>query len=166
MPDSNVLVRMPIAVFALAYRKSIQNVTVWPCSHRDPCGLPYIYNLQSGSNPFVLSDPVRIPPVKSCRWWRRFSPQIRFNRFVFLILPILSLEVHLDLTTSSHTPFPAGYVTLPMCNRSPPLRLMLSHSRELASSSFPPILFWMHSRHAQASTATSLIAFEGWAHRR
>jgi len=56
------------------------------------------------------------------------------NRFVFLNLPILSLEVHLGVTTSPHTPFPTGSVTLPMFDRSPPLRLTLSHSRKQAFS--------------------------------
>ena len=51
------------------------------------------------------------------------------NRFVFLNLPVLSLEAHLGVTTSPHAPFPTGYVTLPMYGRSPPLRLVLSRSR-------------------------------------
>ena len=59
-----------------------------------------------------------------------FSPQTRINRFVFLNLSVLSLEVHLGVTASPHTPFPTGYVTLPVHSRSPPLRLRLSHSRE------------------------------------
>ncbi|AJY52798.1 hypothetical protein KO116_P100041 (plasmid) [Halomonas sp. KO116] len=59
-----------------------------------------------------------------------FSPQTRMSRFVFLNLSVLSLEMHLGVTASPHTPFPTGYVTLPVHSRSPPLRLMLSHSRE------------------------------------
>ena len=62
-----------------------------------------------------------------------FSPQTRMNRFVFLNLSVLSLEVHLGVTASPHTPFPTGYVTLPVHGRSPPLRLMPSHSRERPS---------------------------------
>ncbi len=77
----------------------------------------------------MCSAPVRIPPNNPCRWWRHFSPQTRMNRFVFLNLPILSLEVHLGVTASPHTPFPTGYVTLPMYGRSPPLRLALPRSR-------------------------------------
>ncbi len=60
-----------------------------------------------------------------------FSPQTRMNRFVFLNLSVLSLEMHLGVTASPHIPFPTGYVTLPVHSRSPPLRLMLSRSREL-----------------------------------
>lgn len=37
-----------------------------------------------------------------------FSPQTRINRFVFLNLSVLSLEVHLGVTASPHTPFPHG----------------------------------------------------------
>ncbi len=55
---------------------------------------------------------------------------MRINRFVFLNLPILSLGEHLGLTASPHSPLPAGYVTLPVNNRSPPLGLMLFHSEE------------------------------------
>ncbi len=61
-----------------------------------------------------------------------FSPQTRINRFVFLNLSILSLGMHLGVTASPHTPFPTGYVTLPVHGRSPPLRLMPSRSREQA----------------------------------
>lgn len=39
---------------------------------------------------------------------------MRFNRFVFLNRPILSLEMHLGVTVSPHIPFPADYVTLPV----------------------------------------------------
>jgi hypothetical protein len=38
---------------------------------------------------------------------------MRFNRFVFLNLSILSLEVRLGLITSPQTPFPTDFVTLP-----------------------------------------------------
>ena len=80
-------------------------------------------------DPYVCPASVRMPPDKPCRWRRHFSPQTRINRFVFLNLPILSLEAHLGVTTSPHAPFPTGYVTLPMYGRSPPLRLVLSRSR-------------------------------------
>jgi hypothetical protein len=80
-------------------------------------------------DPYVCPASVRMPPDKPCRWRRHFSPQTRINRFVFLNLPILSLEAHLGVTTSPHAPFPTGYVTLPMYGRSPPLRLVQSRSR-------------------------------------
>jgi len=39
---------------------------------------------------------------------------MRFNRFVFLNRPTLSLETHLGVTTSPQAPFPTDYVTLPV----------------------------------------------------
>ena len=78
-------------------------------------------------------------PIKPCRWRRHFSPQTRMNRFVFLNLPVLSLEAHLGVTTSPHAPFPTGYVTPPMYDRSPPLRLVLSRSRQQASATSLPL---------------------------
>lgn len=82
-----------------------------------------------GPEPYIYSTPNHMPPNKPCRWRRRFSPQTRVNRFVFLNLPVLSLETHLGLTALPHASFPTSYVTLPMHDRSPPLRLVLSHSR-------------------------------------
>jgi hypothetical protein len=39
---------------------------------------------------------------------------MRFNRFVFLNRPMLSLEVHLGVIASPQTPCPADFVTLPV----------------------------------------------------
>jgi len=39
---------------------------------------------------------------------------MRINRFVFLNRPMLSLEIHLGVTVSPQTPFPADYVTSPV----------------------------------------------------
>ena len=39
---------------------------------------------------------------------------MRFNRFVFLNRPVLSLEAHLGVTASPQAPFPADFVTLPV----------------------------------------------------
>ena len=54
---------------------------------------------------------------------------MRVNRFVFLNLPILSLGDHLGVTVSPQSPLSTGYVTLPVDDRSPPLRLMPLHSK-------------------------------------
>jgi len=54
---------------------------------------------------------------------------MRVNRFVFLNLPILSLGDHLGVTVSPQSPLSAGYVTLPVDDRPPPLRLMPLHSK-------------------------------------
>jgi hypothetical protein len=39
---------------------------------------------------------------------------MRFNRFVFLHRPMLSLEAHLGVIASPQAPFPADFVTLPV----------------------------------------------------
>ena len=39
---------------------------------------------------------------------------MRFNRFVFLNRPMLSLEAHLGVIASSQAPIPADFVTLPV----------------------------------------------------
>ena len=39
---------------------------------------------------------------------------MRFNWFVFLNRPMLSLEAHLGVTASPQAPFPTDYVTLPV----------------------------------------------------
>jgi hypothetical protein len=58
-----------------------------------------------------------------------FNPQMRFNRFVFLNRPMLSLEAHLGVTTSPQAPFPTDYVTLSLFDKSLPLQLTPSRSR-------------------------------------
>ena len=97
-----------------------------------PCKAPYICARIRVSPATCPSTPFSIPPVKPCRRRRHFSPQTRVNRFVFLNLPILSLGNHLGVTVSPQFPLPAGYVTLPVDSRLPPLGLMLPHSRKQA----------------------------------
>src|SRR5207248_8246651 len=81
---------------------------------------------------------------------------MRFNRFVFLNRPVLSLETHLGVTASPQAPFPADYVTLPVFGKSPPLRLTSSRSRGRACSllQLQPRRA-THSRHAQATRPPS-----------
>ena len=112
--------------------------SVWLCSPLGPRKTPYICARVRVSPATYPSTPFSIPPVKPCRRRRHFSPQTRMNRFVFLNLPILSLGNHLGVTVSPQSPLPAGYVTLPVDSRSPPLGLMLPHSRKQAhqNSSF------------------------------
>jgi hypothetical protein len=165
MSDSNALVRLPVAVFTLACRKSMQTPRVSDALHvaRD-CRHTFTA-APSRPDAYLSSDRIRFSPVKPYRRRRHFSPQTRINRFVFLNLPILSLETHLGVTTSPHAPFPAGYVTRSMCNRSPPLRLSSAHRSGLAFGFLPPLLsscitdmLGLRQRHPDAS--------RGWAHHR
>ena len=55
---------------------------------------------------------------------------MRFNRFVFLNRPMLSLETHLGVTVSPQAPFPTDFVTLPVHSKPPPLRLIPFAARE------------------------------------
>ena len=126
---SNVLVRLPVAVFSLAFRKSMPmpwSGCILPMTH---CETPYIYARIRMPPAYVFGGIISIPPVKSCRRRRHFSPQMRVNRFVFLNLPILSHGDHLGVTTSPQSPFPTGYVTLPVDDRPPPLGLIPLHSK-------------------------------------
>ena len=118
--------------------------SVWLCSPLGPRKTPYICARVRVSPATYPSTPFSIPPVKPCRRRRHFSPQTRMNRFVFLNLPILSLGNHLGVTVSPQSPLPAGYVTLPVDSRSPPLGLMLPHSRKQARQ-IPP--FSKRSKH-------------------
>ena len=141
---SNVLVRLPVAVFSLAFRKSMPMPWSGCVLPMTPCETPYIYARIRMPPAYVLGSIINIPPVKSCRRRRHFSPQMRVNRFVFLNLPILSHGDHLGVTTSPQSPFPTGYVTLPVDDRLPPLGLIPLHSKGQAVQ-FPP--FFKHSRH-------------------
>src|SRR3954447_8698490 len=77
---------------------------------------------------------------------------MRFNRFVFLNRPLLSLETHLGVTTSPQAPFPTDYVTWSVSDQSPPLRLTPSRSRRRSCSVTSTSASQnMHSRHAPAT---------------
>ncbi len=110
------------------------NASVWLRSPLGPCKAPYLCARIRVSPATCPSTPFSIPPAKPCRRRRHFSPQTRVNRFVFLNLPILSLGNHLGVTVSPQFPLPAGYVTLPVDSRSPPLGLMLPHSEKQGMS--------------------------------
>jgi hypothetical protein len=111
---------------------------VWLFSPHRSCRVPYIYLLHSGASGYLPFNTVNISPVKPCRRRRHFSPQMRVNWFVFLNLPILSLGDHLSVTVSPQSPFPTGYVTLPVTTGSPPLRLMPFHSKGQVFFFLPP----------------------------
>ena len=106
---------------------------------------PYIYARIRMPPTYVSGAIISIPPVKPCRRRRHFSPRMRINRFVFLNLPVLSLGNHLGVTASPQSPLPAGYVTLPVDGRSPPLGLMPPHSRGQGILHVPPFSFAFQS---------------------
>ena len=76
---------------------------------------------------------------------------MRFNRFVFLSRPMLSLEAHLGVTALPQAPFSTDYVTLPVSAShrrfgSLPLAAEEGHAPVLQRQ----LLRVLHSRHAQA----------------
>jgi hypothetical protein len=57
---------------------------------------------------------------------------MRFNGFVFLSLPMLSLEANLGKLPSSQAPFPADFVTVPLSESQLGFGFISSRSREKA----------------------------------
>ena len=67
MPDSSAMVGLPVAVFALACRKSMRRLRASDALRAAPEPPPYICDRSSWLDSYVSSSPLRIPPVKSCR---------------------------------------------------------------------------------------------------
>ena len=95
---------------------------------------------------------------------------MRFNRFVFLNRPMLSLETHLGVTTSPQAPFPTDYVTWSVSDQSPPLRLTPSRSRRRSCSAtqhqhrrtcIPGMLKQLHPQYRQALLARRTVGDVG-----
>jgi hypothetical protein len=82
------LVRLPVAVFPLAFRKSMPMPWSGCVLPMTSCERP-TYTLAFRVADICVQRSIGIPPVKPCRRRRHFSPQMRVNRFVFLNLPIL-----------------------------------------------------------------------------
>jgi hypothetical protein len=89
---------------------------------------------------------------------------MRFNRFVFLNRPMLSLETHLGVIASPQAPFPADFVTLPVS---------ASHRR---FGSFPLVAeerqapYFIHTEHCIPDMLKQRTSFQpryaGWAYYR
>lgn len=141
MLDFHVLGRLPVAVLCPCVPQVDADAMVWLRSLHDSMRTGYMYGRTRMAPTCVSSAIISIPPVKPCRRRRHFSPRMRINRFVFLNLPALSLGGHLGVTVSPQPPLPAGYVTLPVDGRSPPLGLMPPHSRGQGIRSIPPFSF-------------------------
>src|ERR1019366_2524266 len=73
---------------------------------------------------------------------------MRFNRFVFLNRPMLSLEAHLGVIASPQVPFSADFVTLPV---SASHRRFGSFSLAAEKRQAQPNHRALHPRHAQAA---------------
>ena len=144
MLDVSVLVRLPVAVFSLAFRKSMPMSWSGCILPMTPCGRPTyapIFGCRrltcpAASSAFRLLSRVGEGDIPALRCGLTGSCSSTVQYF--------SLGNHLGVTASPQSPLPAGYVTLPVDGRPPPLGLMPPHSRGQGSR-FPP--FSKHSRH-------------------
>ena len=144
MLDFHALGRLPVAVLVLASCKSMP--MPWPgcVLSMTPCGRATCttalgcrrHTSPASPSTFRLLSRVGEGDILALGCGLTGSCSSTFQRY--------SLGDHLDVTASPQSPLPAGYVTLPVDSRLPPLGLMLPHSRKQARQ-IPP--FSMHSKH-------------------
>ena len=134
MLDVDVLVRLPVAVFFPCVPQVDADAMVWLHSPHDPPRASLRLRSRSDarrhmcpatSSAFRLLSRVGEGDIPALRCGLTGSCSSTFQYF--------SLGNHLGVTTSPQSPLPAGYVTLPVDGRSPPLGLMSPHSRGQAN---------------------------------
>lgn len=120
--DSNILRKLPVALFILACRKLAGGSS-------SDCEKKLLTRFSA-----YMSDYLRpATAIYRCRFPLHnlsdhighgdiFNPQRRINGFMFFSLSVLNLEDHLGLVISPQSPLSAGYITLRACRRSLPLR--------------------------------------------
>ena len=126
---THALGRLPVAVLVLASRKSMPMpwpgcvLSMAPC--RRPTCAPAFgcrrHTSPAPSSAFRLLSRVGEGDISALGCGLTGSCSSTFQCF--------SLGDHLGATASPQSPLPAGYVTLPVDDRSPPLGLMPPHSR-------------------------------------
>ena len=144
---NSVLVRLPVAVFILAFCKSMPmpwSGCVLPMSpvKRHTCSLTF------GCYRIHIVNIISILPVKPCRQRRHFSPQMRVNRFVFLNLPILKPRGTSRRNGFASFPFTCG--------------LRHPASEQQVTAAWAQALPQRRARHLSSSF---LLAFQGYAPR-
>lgn len=135
---SHALGRLPVAVLVLASRKSMP--MPWPgcvlsmAPRRCPTYVPAFgyrrHTCPAASSAFRLLSRVGEGDISALGCGLTGSCSSTFQCY--------SLGNHLGVTASPQSPLPAGYVTLPVDGRSPPLGLMPPHSRGQGFLHFPP----------------------------
>lgn len=143
MLDFHALGRLPVAVLVLASCKSMP--MPWPgcVLSMTPCGRATCttavgcrrLTYPAPSSAFRLLSRVGEGDISALGCGLTGSCSSTFQRY--------SLGDHLGVTASPQSPLPAGYVTLSVDDRSPPLGLMPPHSRGQGSRSF--LLSPLHS---------------------
>jgi hypothetical protein len=141
MLDFRALGRLPVAVLVLASRKSMPMpwsgcvLSMAPASSLHMC--PHLddsrHTCPAASSAFRLLSRVGEGDNSALGCGLTGSCSSTFQHY--------SLEDHLGVTASPQSPLPAGYVTLPVDSRSPPLGLMPPHSRGQGIRSIPPFSF-------------------------
>ena len=145
MLDFRARGRLPVAVLVLASRKSMP--MPWPgcILSMAPWGratFPATFGCRRHTSPapssaFRLLSRVGEGDISALGCGLTGSCSSTFQRY--------SLGDHLGVTASPQSPLPAGYVTLPVDGRSPPLGLMPPHSRGQGVRSIPPFSFAFQS---------------------
>ena len=145
MLDFRALGRLPVAVLVLASRKSMP--MPWPgcILSMAPWGratFPATFGCRRHTSPapssaFRLLSRVGEGDISALGCGLTGSCSSTSQRY--------SLGDHLGVTASPQSPLPAGYVTLPVDGRSPPLGLMPPHSRGQGIRSVPPFSFAFQS---------------------
>lgn len=141
MLDFHALGRPPVAVLVLASRKSMPMPWSGCVLSMTSCGratYPSAFGCRRLTSPapssaFRLLSRVGEGDISALGCGLTGSCSSTFQRY--------SLGDHLGVTASPQSPLPAGYVTLPIDGRSPPLGLMPPHSRGQGIRSIPPFSF-------------------------
>jgi hypothetical protein len=141
MLDFRALAKLPVAVLVLASRKSMPmpwSGCVLPMTprRRHTCAPTFgwrRHTCPTSPSTFRLLSRVGEGDISTLGCGLTGSCSSTFRRY--------SLEDHLGVTASPQSPLPAGYVTLPVDSRSPPLGLMPPHSRGQGIRSIPPFSF-------------------------
>ncbi len=150
MLDFHALGRLPVAVLVLASRKSMpmpwSGCVLSMTPRRRPTSLPALgfrqHTSPASSSAFRLLSRVGEGDISALGCGLTGSCSSTFQRY--------SLGDHLGVTASPQSPSPAGYVTLPVDTRSPPLGLMPPHSRGQGIRSTPPFSFAFQSYAPEA----------------
>ena len=121
------------------------DVMVWLHSPHDPMRATYIYARIRMPPTYVSGSFISIPPLS--RVGEGDIPALRcgLTGSCSSTFQYFSLGNHLGVTASPQSPLPAGYVTLPVDSRSPPLGLMPPYSRGQANTHI--LLSLLHSSH-------------------
>ena len=120
----HALGRLPVAVLVLASRKSMPMSWSGCVLPMTPCETPYIYARIRTPPAYVLGAPSAFRLLSRVGEGDISALGCGLTGSCSSTFQCYSLGNHLGVTASPQFPLPAGYVTLPVDDRSPPLGLM------------------------------------------